>query len=354
MSSVPYDTKASWTWPKEEPEEHIPAQPVDDKSFPGAFTDIEEEYLDTHKEEEQPREGPPQSRRHYSPRTCRICLEVVQPTFEPITDGFTSRFNPAPKVSYISSEPELGRLIRPCKCRGSSRYVHEGCLNQWRIVQHSTKNYWQCPTCNFKYKLNRLKWSAWIQSTTLQIFLTVVILLGTIFILGFIADPIINIYLDPYDTITSIPTKGIPEIHLDDDDDGGWAEHFAKGLASLGLLGMIKAFFVMSPWQWWNIRTSGLLGGTARGRRGGTGRERMENISWTLVLIGVMTFLYGTWKFVRGWSRRTLEIASDRVVDVQGEDDDFEEEPVPPTETPLKEEASSSGVDSETASRRAL
>jgi hypothetical protein len=28
------------------------------------------------------------------------------------------------------------------------------------------------------------------------------------------------------------------------------------------------------------------------GRRGGTGRQRLENISWTVVIIGVITFLY--------------------------------------------------------------
>jgi hypothetical protein len=42
----------------------------------------------------------------------------------------------------------------------------------------------------------------------------------------------------------------------------------------------------------------------------------------------LLTCRQAVWKFVRNWSRRTLEKASDRVVDVQG-DDDFEE--VPPT-----------------------
>jgi len=124
----------------------------------------------------------------------------------------------------------------------------------------------------------------------MQIALTVSILLGTIFVLGFIADPILNLYLDPYDTITSLPTRGITEIHYDE-EDGGWPEHFLKGLASLGLLGMVKAFFMMPPWQWWNIRHSGVFGGSNRGRRAGTGRDRLENISWTIVLVGVVTFM---------------------------------------------------------------
>lgn len=47
------------------------------------------------------------------------------------------------------------------------------------------------------------------------------------------------------------------------------------------------------------------------------------------------------WKWVRVWSRRTLEKASERVADVQGDDDDFEEAPHandPPTTTPANPE----------------
>lgn len=89
-------------------------------------------------------------------------------------------------------------------------------------------------------------------------------MLTTIFIFGFIADPIINLYLDPYDTITSIPTTGLSEFHLED-EEASWAEHFLKGMASLGLLGFVKAFFAMSPWHWWQLRQSGIFGGGGRG-----------------------------------------------------------------------------------------
>ena len=127
----------------------------------------------------------------------------------------------------------------------------------------------------------------------MQLLLTVVIMLTTIFMLGFVADPIINMYLDPYDTITSsIPIVGrTSDYQFADEPAASWAEHFAKGLASLGLLGFVKAFLAMGPWQWWNLRNSGLIGGGHR-RAGGTGRDRLENISWTVVMIGIFTFLY--------------------------------------------------------------
>jgi hypothetical protein len=301
MAQVPYDTRATWSWGEDLPQAAPPTSSdsewvhsdnewvdEEDSHLPGAF-EAEEPKLEETPAQDIPASNP-KPQRHYRPRTCRICLEVVNPSFEPIPEGIPSRFTPAPKVQYISEEAESGRLISPCKCTGTGRYVHEGCLQEWRHSDGGRRAYWECPTCKFKYRLERMNWGRWLNSTFLQLFLTILIMFTTIFIFGFIADPIINLYLDPYDTITSLPSGGLAE-QLLEDEDASWAEHFLKGIASLGLLGFVKAFFAMSPWHWWNLRQSGVLGGGGRGRRG-TGRERLENISWTLVIIGIGTFLY--------------------------------------------------------------
>lgn len=39
-------------------------------------------------------------------------------------------------------------LISPCDCRGTSKYVHEFCLQQWRAKIKSYK----CEICNAPYK----------------------------------------------------------------------------------------------------------------------------------------------------------------------------------------------------------
>lgn len=49
--------------------------------------------------------------------TCRICLE------------------------------EEGTFVQPCKCKGTTGYVHQKCLNRW--VEESNKN--KCEICNFEY-----------------------------------------------------------------------------------------------------------------------------------------------------------------------------------------------------------
>ncbi|KAK4507052.1 hypothetical protein PRZ48_000786 [Zasmidium cellare] len=310
-----YTTGSSWSFPDD---------------IPGSFKHEEKKDTaepprdNTAKPEPEPaaQEPPPKRRRtHWPPRQCRICLEVVQPTFHAdTTSTLPSIVQPPPRVTYESEDG--GRLLSPCKCKGSQRYVHEECLNAWRKADPMQKrNYWECPTCRYRYHLQRLTWSSWISSTSAQLGLTLLIFITSIFVLGFIADPIINMYLDP---VSTIATAGGPTGSLIyEDEPTTWFEHMIKGLASLGLLGFAKFLFTLSPFQWFNVRTGGLMG--SRSAVGGSGRDRLQQLSWISIVIGLITVLYAVWKGVRAWSRRTLESAGERVLDVPGaadEDDD--------------------------------
>ncbi|KAH9487014.1 E3 ubiquitin-protein ligase MARCHF8 [Psilocybe cubensis] len=64
-------------------------------------------------------------------KQCRICL-----------DG-------------VDAEPELGRLIRPCLCKGSISYVHVKCLEQWRKTSSSQSAFFACPQCHYEYRFAR-------------------------------------------------------------------------------------------------------------------------------------------------------------------------------------------------------
>jgi hypothetical protein len=240
-------------------------------------------------------DSPRRPMKHYPSRMCRICLETVPATYHPFPVNLPDFLQSAPRVTYESSDPALGRLLRPCKCKGSSRYVHEGCLKSWRYADpdYAKRNYWQCPTCGFQYRLERMRWGQWISSPLAQIVLTLIILLFAMFLLGFVADPIINLYVDPYDTIFSAQfwnPNTVDEVHQPRKKAASWIEHFIKGLASLGVLSFLKVLFALSPWQWWNLRNSGLIGG---GRRtAASGRDRVASVSWIVVVIGVGTFLW--------------------------------------------------------------
>jgi len=74
-------------------------------------------------QQEPPRASPPPEERQ-----CRICLDGADVT--------------------------LGRLIRPCLCKGSMSYVHIGCLKRWRDSSID-KNFFACPVCHYKYRLGR-------------------------------------------------------------------------------------------------------------------------------------------------------------------------------------------------------
>lgn len=173
-------------------------------------------------------------------------------------------------------------------CKGSQKYVHEGCLEAWRqAAPLSDRNFWQCPTCKFEYRLSRLSYGRWLSSKLLRVGITVAVMLITVFILGFVADPIINLWIDPLgsiaDTLLSDGEPAIPFLDVEDEPDTWWF-HFLKGFFSLGLLGFLKTFLAMSPFGWFNVRA----GVAARRRRG---RDRMESINWGLIVIGIVTFL---------------------------------------------------------------
>src|SRR5690606_15345459 len=90
--------------------------------------------------------------------TCRICL------------------------STASEAPEAGALISPCRCKGTSKYVHDSCLRQWRTTSASSKAYYECNTCGYKYQLRRLGWGAAVGSTAVGVTLTVLILWATVWV----------------------------------------------------------------------------------------------------------------------------------------------------------------------------
>ncbi|KAI0389735.1 hypothetical protein F5Y17DRAFT_447888 [Xylariaceae sp. FL0594] len=255
-------------------------------------------------------------------RRCRICLEWVPPTYEDVgvLGGIRNR---RLKRQYISEDGD--RLISPCLCKGSIKYMHEGCLKLW-MNENPSKGY-KCDICKYEYRIQRMSWGQQLRSPLISLLMTLAILFVTIFLLGFVADPILGLWLDPVGTITDTVASGgrfSGSEFVDLDETGGWFEHLIKGVFSLGLLGFVKAFLAMSPWQWWNLRTSGIVGGGTR--RAGTGRERMENINLTLVLIGVFTFLYTVWKVTRKYTEKTLDRASQKILNVQTDDDSEDED----------------------------
>ncbi|CCE27222.1 uncharacterized protein CPUR_00694 [Claviceps purpurea 20.1] len=296
---------------------------------PGLVSEDSEPHSNSAKEDPATSKSQPQpNSRRYKPRTCRICLETEHPKFRSDLSTTLGISMTSSRPVYESDDPELGRLLSPCQCKGSSKYVHEGCLNAWRLTAPTaTRHFWQCPTCKFSYRLARLSWATKLSSRWAQIALTVVVFIVSLFILGFIADPILDLWFDPVgsiaDTVSSVVSDPDAVRSYPYQESTTWLEHFTKGFFSLGLIGALKSFIAMGPWHWINLRAGGLFGS---GRRGGTGRSRMENFNLLFVAIGVFTFVMALWRFVKAMSARVLTQVSNKVMDVGGDDDDDDDD----------------------------
>lgn len=88
-----------------------------------------------------------------------------------------------------------------------------------------------------------------------------------------------------------------------------------KGFASLGLLGFLKVLYLLGPNSVWNLRGSGLGSGIGR-----SGRDRAAQISWLVVVIGVVNFFVFTWGQVGALVRRWMERAAEEILEVPQEE----------------------------------
>ncbi|CAE7228540.1 unnamed protein product [Rhizoctonia solani] len=129
----------------------------------------------------------PESPRHLAGPPPLETSESATPEHEP--EPGTETKPPEEKQCRIclagaEEEAELGRLISPCLCRGSIRYVHVNCLKQWRTTSQSRSAFWSCPQCGFKYALARtravgLANSPVILSTASMMLFTIIVLLSS-------------------------------------------------------------------------------------------------------------------------------------------------------------------------------
>ena len=273
----------------------------------------------------------------YATRQCRLCFEECAATVKLPPARSNSR---GVRVRYYSTEdPSLGQLISPCNCTGSARFIHEGCLDAWRRNAVQKKHFWECDICHYHYQFSRLGWARLLENPAAHFTITGMVSLLLIFIFGYVADPIINLYIDPY-SATSASRLWTPIKVSDIGEDSSWLQHFYKGLASLGVLSFARVLFMANPWHWYNLRSSGLAHGTTR--PGATGQERVANISWVVLVIGVMTFLYTVFKAMNSLTRWFLEKAAFRIKEVPHGDDDIR--PPQPSATSIDNPNSNKGT----------
>ena len=109
-------------------------------------------------------------------RTSPISMRRFNDTKEDNAGSAPLNESPECRICYDCSDQELGRLSRPCLCKGSisvghcgdfvdrnlcarlsppSQHVHVKCLQKGRTTSASTKAFWLYAQCHYRYHFAR-------------------------------------------------------------------------------------------------------------------------------------------------------------------------------------------------------
>ena len=204
------------------------------------------------------------------------------------------------------------------------RYIHELCLRRLRTESVRPASLWKCHQCGYKFSFNRLTVQKYLGNRLSSGVLTVFVMLVVMFFLGFVADPILNMYADPYETL--VGHEDVWQTVAVNNPRGtlsGWAQHFTKGMVSMGLLSFLRTM-ILNPFQWWNLRNTGFVSSRMSGRSA-SGRERAINISWIAVAMGILSASYFFYQWVQTLIGISLQRIGNNIVDTKlpGDDDDL-------------------------------
>ena len=92
------------------------------------------------------------------------------------------------RLCFSSNENDLllGRLFRPCRCSGTMKYIHIGCLNQWRAMAPTERSFYQCDQCLYRYNVERVKWAEIVEHKNTSYAITSILLFISMVIVGLI------------------------------------------------------------------------------------------------------------------------------------------------------------------------
>ena len=163
-----------------------------------------------------------------------------------------------------------GILFKPCLCDGSMKYIHVGCLEQWRRTNIGNART-TCPNCHYRYRFNRINHVAWMSHPAFVTSLTLAACMLLEFSLFSLSKhAIVPLCGGGLLTYLSDPSDAIPD---EQQEVSHFFDALLTSLALVALLGYVSAavFRVESPaWADACCRCCCNGGGGRRGRRHGT------------------------------------------------------------------------------------
>jgi len=94
--------------------------------------------------------------------SCRICLEE--------DNTFSNPF------------------ISPCKCKGSMKYIHRNCLQNWRMANNTA--FYECDICKYKYQFVRSTIATILRNELIILLITMITFIIISFIIGILFSPL--------------------------------------------------------------------------------------------------------------------------------------------------------------------
>lgn len=118
---------------------------------------------------------------------CRICLESSS--------------------SETAGGESLGRLLSPCRCKGTMKYVHATCLDQWRAASARSSSAVACDQCGAPYRFRKSKFVGLATSPTLLFVVSLFLFLLLIWTVGVVATFCMDLYDRPTPLRSQAKTK---------------------------------------------------------------------------------------------------------------------------------------------------
>ncbi|GAA5898641.1 hypothetical protein JCM6882_000886 [Rhodosporidiobolus microsporus] len=100
---------------------------------------------------------------------------------------------PVCRICFDGPDEEMGKLFSPCLCSGTSRFVHQACLEQWRQASRNARSFYACDLCKYQYRFRRTALARIVTSKVTVTLLTSYIFLFLVFLSGFIANSLISV-----------------------------------------------------------------------------------------------------------------------------------------------------------------
>lgn len=154
------------------------------------------------------------------------------------------------RICFGGEEEPLGKLVSPCKCKGTMKYVHVDCLDAWRntFINNgigSESSFFKCSNCLYEYHFSRARLAKLVTSTTARIILTLVILTLLIFCGGFCLKYLLlkaNVTAQAVDQSSNFKAEDFLQLlELDRIDKG----HLFLGIVFVGIVGFFVFFIQM-------------------------------------------------------------------------------------------------------------